>query len=139
MTTYFRPTALASATTPARSGPEGSSWDMTGLDRALQQPHGLLRELLPLLDPLRRSERSRSRMVVLGLLAVDLRPLGLVAGGEERSGASLGHAHSLPRPHVPPYDQGDAFTGRDPPTDPRRPQGGRRGSVGGSRPVKASP
>src|ERR1035438_10337651 len=84
MTTYLSPTASASATTPARSGPENSSGDMTGAYRGGQKSHCLLRELLTDLEPLRRRQRHVAGAKLLSLFAIDLCPLSLVAHREQR-------------------------------------------------------
>src|ERR1700712_4543051 len=84
MTTCSKPTALASATAPVRSGPESASWGMAGLDRGDEQGDGLLRELLALFQPLRRGQRHVRGTQLLGLFAIDLRPLGLVPGSKQR-------------------------------------------------------
>src|SRR3978361_1201293 len=83
ITTCSRPTALASATTPVRSGPESASWGMAGLDRRDEQRDGLLREPLALLQPLRRRQRHVRSAQLLGLFAIDLGPLGLVPGSKQ--------------------------------------------------------
>src|ERR1700709_83361 len=83
MTTCSRPTALASATTPVRSGPESAPGGMACLDRGDEQRDGLLGELLALLQPLRRRQRHVRSTQLLGLFAIDLGPLGLVPGSKQ--------------------------------------------------------
>jgi hypothetical protein len=84
ITTKGSPTALASATTPSRSGPEGSGWDMAAADSGGKKLHGLLREPLSLGDTFGGSESTSLLLTVVALLAVELSPLGVVTGLEER-------------------------------------------------------
>jgi hypothetical protein len=56
ITTCSKPAGLASAMTPARSGPEGSSWDIASLHGSSEQRDSLLRELLAFFQPLSRRQ-----------------------------------------------------------------------------------
>src|SRR4051794_840171 len=96
ITTYGSPTALALATTPLRSGPEGSSWGMPPPYGGRQQGNRLLREPLALLEAFRRRQRPHGPVVVLALFAIELRPLGLVTGLEQRLGARSHVANVTP-------------------------------------------
>jgi hypothetical protein len=88
---YGRPAALASATTPLRSGPESSLGGMAGLHGGDQQGERLLGKLLAERDPLLHRERGGELGFLAGLLLVDLLPLGLVPGGQETSVVWIGH------------------------------------------------
>jgi hypothetical protein len=57
---------------------------MAAADRGGEELHGLLRELLPLGNALGGAQGASLLMLVLALLAVELSPLGAVAGLEER-------------------------------------------------------
>ena len=83
ITTYGNPTALASARTPTRSGPEGSRWDIAGADRGRQEGNRLLGELLAELETLGDREPGGELGFLTILCLVDLRPLGLVAGSKK--------------------------------------------------------
>src|SRR6476469_1388450 len=84
ITTFGRPAAAASATTPTRSGPEGSAGCMAGLDGRCKQRDRLLRELLTEVEPLGVRQRHVDGAMVLRDLAVVARSLGLVAWCKRR-------------------------------------------------------
>jgi hypothetical protein len=66
---------------------------MAGSDGRRQYLNGLLGQPLSLSDALRRSEGAGGTNVVLALFAVELGPLGIVAGLQKRLARLCGHRH----------------------------------------------
>lgn len=71
----------------------------------VHQLERLIGETLAELQALADREPRHELDILLSLFLVYARPLGLIAGREERLGTLISHAHSLPRPSDRPDDE----------------------------------